>query len=140
MTVTCPKCETTFGVDYSGLSDLDSRVRCPGCQTQYLLKTGSSRKEVKSDPPSMNEENVEGSKSTITIGKERFDKLMSISKAYENQRQALIDCTGNLLDTKIALDEREKELAETTAKLHMLEDTLRGFRRMKWWRRLFWRG
>ncbi len=77
---------------------------------------------------------------TATIDREHYEELLSRLGQLELEKHQLQEYKNTMVDTKAALNDREKDLQEAKAKLLMMEEELRRIKKMGWWKRLFGRG
>jgi hypothetical protein len=76
---------------------------------------------------------------TATIERDHYEGLLTRLANLEAEREDLFEYKRSLVEVKVALGEREKDLQETRAKLLMLEGELERIRKIGWWKRLFGR-
>jgi hypothetical protein len=58
----------------------------------------------------------------------------------ESENKDLAKYRDSMVETKAALNQKEKNLQQAEAKLHMMEEELRRLKKMGWWKRVFGRG
>ena len=81
----------------------------------------------------------DGDGSTLTLDRDHYEELLTRIGQLELENQNLLKYKESMVDTKAALNQREKNLQEVEAKLHMMEDELRRLKKMGWWKRAFGR-
>ena len=81
----------------------------------------------------------DGDGAAITLDREHYEELLTRLGQLEIEKQNLLKYRDSIVDTTAALSQREKDLQEAEAKLHMKEEELRRLKRMGWWKRLFGR-
>lgn len=82
----------------------------------------------------------DGDGTTVNLDRDHYEELLTRIGQLELENQNLLRYKESMVDTKAALSQKEKDLQQAEAKLHMKEDELRRLKKMGWWKRAFGRG
>jgi len=74
-----------------------------------------------------------------TVDRARYEEVLTKLARLESENQNLLAYKDSIVKTKATLNEREKELHQVKAKLHMMEEELRRLKKMGWLKRVFGR-
>lgn len=74
---------------------------------------------------------------TVTVDRNHYEKILTRVGQLELENRNLLVYKDNMVKMKSVLSEREEELQEVMAKLHMMEEELRRLKKMRWWKRVF---
>jgi hypothetical protein len=83
--------------------------------------------------------NSDSGEITITVDRAHYEELLTRVGQLEMEKDNLLVYKKNMVETKGALNHREREFQQTKAKLHMMEEELRRLKKMGWWKRVFGR-
>jgi excisionase family DNA binding protein len=81
----------------------------------------------------------EGDGTTVTVDRNHYEQILTRVGRLELENRNLVAYKDSMVKIKSVLSDREKELQEVTAKLHMMEGELRRLKKMGWWNRVFGR-
>jgi DNA-binding transcriptional MerR regulator len=81
----------------------------------------------------------EGDGTTVTVDRNHYEEILTRVGRLELENRNLRVYKDSMVKIKSVLNDREKELQEVTAKLHMMEEELRRLKKMSWWNRAFGR-
>lgn len=97
-------------------------------------------KDRDSEFPAPASSSGEGDGITVNLERDHYEQLLTRIGQLKSEKQNLLKYRENMVDTKAALSQKEKDLQEAEAKLHMMEEELRRLKKMGWWKRVFGRG
>jgi len=80
-----------------------------------------------------------GDGTTVVIDRDHYEEILTRLGRLELENRNLLVNEDNLVRMKSVLSDREKELQEVTAKLHMMGEELRRLKKMGWWKRVLGR-
>jgi len=81
----------------------------------------------------------EGDGTTVTVDRSHYEEILTRVGRLELENRNLLVYKDSMVKVKSVLNDRERELQEVTAKLHMMEEELRRLKKMGWWNRAFGR-
>ena len=81
----------------------------------------------------------EGDGTTVTVDRNHYEEILTRVGRLELENRNLRVYKDSMVKIKSVLNDREKEVQEVTAKLHMMEEELRRLKKMGWWNRVFGR-
>ena len=81
----------------------------------------------------------EGDGTTVTVDRNHYEEILTRAGQLELENRNLLVYKDSMVKTKSVLNDREKELQEVRAKLHMMEEELRRLKKMSWLNRVFGR-
>ena len=84
-------------------------------------------------------ESGDGDGTTVSVEIEHYEEILTRLGQLELENQNLLVYRDSMVKTKTALSDRERELQQVRAKLHMMEEELRRLKKMGWWKRAFGR-
>ena len=97
-------------------------------------------KAAKSEAVSSIESKVDDSGGvTVTVERAHYEELLTRVGQLEVEKENLLVYKNDMVETKGALNHKEKEFQQAKAKLHMMEEELRRLKKMGWWKRVFGR-
>ena len=76
---------------------------------------------------------------TVTVERAHYEELLTRVGQLEVEKENLLVYKNDMVETKGALNHKEKEFQQAKAKLHMMEEELRRLKKMGWWKRVFGR-
>jgi len=82
----------------------------------------------------------DGDGATVSLDRGHYEELLTRLGQLESENKDLLKYRDSMVDTKAALNQKEKNLQQAEAKLHMMEEELRRLKKMGWWKRVFGRG
>jgi excisionase family DNA binding protein len=82
-------------------------------------------------------ESGDGYGTTVSVEIGHYEEILTRLGQLELENQNLLVYKDSMVKTKTVLSDREKELQQVRAKLHMIEEELRRLKRMGWWKRVF---
>jgi excisionase family DNA binding protein len=75
----------------------------------------------------------------VTVDRAHYEELLTKLAQLELDKQNLLAYKDSIVKTKATLNDKEKELQQVKAKLHMMEEELRRLKKMGWLKRVFGR-
>ena len=82
-------------------------------------------------------ESGDGDGTTVSVEIEHYEEILTRLGQLELENQNLLVYKDNMVKTKTALSDRERELQQVRAKLHMMEEELRRLKKMGLLKRVF---
>ena len=81
----------------------------------------------------------EGDGTTVTVDRNHYEEILTRVGRLELENRNLLAYKDSMVKIKSLLSDKERELQEVTAKLHMMEEELRRLKKMGWWNRVLGR-
>ena len=81
----------------------------------------------------------DGDGANVTLDREHYEELLTRLGQVELENQNLLKYRDSIVDIKATLSQKETDLQQVEAKLHMMEEELRRLKNMTWWKRVFGR-
>ena len=76
---------------------------------------------------------------TVVVDREHYEELLTRLGQLELEKQNLLVYKNSMVETKAAINDKERQLEQVKAKLLMMEEELRLIKKMGWWKRLLGR-
>ena len=76
---------------------------------------------------------------TVVVDREHYEELLTRLGQLELEKQNLLVYKNSMVETKAAINDKERQLQQVKAKLLMMEEELRRIKKMGWWKRLLGR-
>ncbi|MBT8407852.1 MAG: helix-turn-helix domain-containing protein [Deltaproteobacteria bacterium] len=75
----------------------------------------------------------------VVVDREHYEELLTRLGQLELEKQNLLVYKNSMVETKAAINDKERQLEQVKAKLLMMEEELRLIKKMGWWKRLLGR-